>query len=149
MPAPKHYRHKLENGLVAHVIEQDEPLSPTYPAGKMLIASPLWVEDYIKSIPVGEIRTMLDLRTGLAQKAGADYTCPMTTGILLRIVAEASNYEMQNNMPVTAPWWRVVNNDGSLNPKLPGGGDLQLQLLLAEGRRIAAGLKSKKTRMEL
>jgi len=149
MAKEKHYRHKIENCMAAHVIDQDQPLTANYPVGMMLIASPTWVEEYLISIPEGEVRTMNQMRQGLAERAKADYTCPMTTGIFLRMVAEAAQYERQHGMPVKAPWWRVVTNDGSLNPRLPGGGELQLQLLLAEGVKVVAGLKSKKTRMEV
>ena len=37
------------------------------------------------------------------------------------------------------PWWRTLKVGGALNPKLPGGGALQAQLLRAEGHRIVAG----------
>lgn len=139
MPRTKHYREKIENAKPIQIETIEQALSATYPPGRMVIANPHWVEDYVKTIPEGQVRTVEDLRKSLAQRAEVDYACPMTTGIFLRIVAEAAYHEQQNNMPVTAPWWRVVANDGSMNPKLPGGGETQLKLLLAEGHHLAPG----------
>jgi hypothetical protein len=35
------------------------------------------------------------------------------------------------------PWWRVLKKDGFLNPKYPGGTEVQQALLEAEGVRVS------------
>lgn len=57
------------------------------------------------------------------------------------MVAEAAMEEMGIKKDV-APWWRIINKDGSLNPKFPGGGKLQAALLKKEGHKITE-LKNK------
>lgn len=105
---------------------------PNFPAGRMLISSPLEIAAVVERIPKGRVLAMSDLRTSLAKSHKADYTCPLTTGIFLRIVAEAAEAERPLGKPVT-PYWRVVRDDGSLLEKLPGGPTAQADRLTREG----------------
>jgi alkylated DNA nucleotide flippase Atl1 len=100
---------------------------------RMLISTPVRVAEVVATIPQGQTLTMSELRARLASDAGADFTCPLTTGIFLRTVAEAHEAGVVN-----APWWRVVPDKGKLNDKLPGGGQTQLERLHAEGSEYGA-----------
>ncbi len=102
-----------------------------YPPGRMLISSPLEIAQVVAAIPRGEVITMGALRQQLAQAHDADYTCPLTTGIFLRIAAEAADEE-----DGALPYWRVVKDDGKLLDKLPGGPEAQAQHLAAEGHAV-------------
>ena len=63
------------------------------PAGSnMFIATPQLIDQYIQEIGFGKRIDSKTLRNDLALEHNAEYTCPVTTGIFLRIVAEA-NYE--------------------------------------------------------
>lgn len=104
-----------------------------YPAGRMLISSPLELDAVIRRIPEGRVLTVGELRANLARNHGADYTCPLTTGIFLRIVAEAADEERAAGLHKTAPYWRVVHDDGTLMDKLPGGIDAQARRLDEDG----------------
>ncbi|MBL8215149.1 MAG: MGMT family protein [Bryobacterales bacterium] len=99
-----------------------------FPAGAMLIASPLAVREVVAQIPTGALLLLSDLRQHLALRYGADYTCPLTTGIFLRIMAEAAEEEGD-----ATPYWRVVRDDGRLIDKLPGGAAAQARKLMNEG----------------
>jgi len=59
------------------------------------------------------------MRVDLANSNKADCTCPLTTGIFLRIVAEAA-FETINggNSPDTTPFWRVIEPKASIVKKL-------------------------------
>ena len=59
----------------------------------MLIVFPSIVDKYTKSVHLGKFIDLSRMRDDLAQKYKADKTCPLTTGIFLRIVAEASYEE--------------------------------------------------------
>ena len=61
-------------------------------------------------------------------KYEVDYCCTLTTGILVNISANASE-EIQDYLP----YWRTIKNDGSLNPKYPGGMEKQKLMLEEEG----------------
>jgi alkylated DNA nucleotide flippase Atl1 len=95
---------------------------------RMLISTPVRVAEVVATIPPGQTLTLSELRARLAAEAGADFTCPLTTGLFLRTVAEAHEAGVVN-----APWWRVLPDKGKLNDKLPGGGQLQRERLNAEG----------------
>ncbi|MCX6590051.1 MAG: MGMT family protein [Acidobacteria bacterium] len=104
--------------------------SKAYPVGNMLIASPRELEAVIRQIPAGAVMTLSALRDHLARRWQADYTCALTTGIFLRMVAEAAEQEGSG-----VAYWRVVRADGRLVATLPGGETGQAERLKAEGVR--------------
>jgi alkylated DNA nucleotide flippase Atl1 len=122
---------KRDGARAPEVKRLDQALSPQFPAGAMLIASPLTVAEAVEQVPAGRVITMGGLRAQLAERYGAEYTCPLTTGIFLRIAAEAAVEEGDGGRQT--PYWRVVRDDGRLLDKLPGGAAAQAKLLLAEG----------------
>ena len=58
----------------------------------MLIASPKVIQEYINNIEFGDKLDVKTMRNDLAIEFNANFTCPITTGIFLKIVAEY-NYE--------------------------------------------------------
>ena len=118
-------------------LEKDQPprLVPT-PKGTMLIPRPLNVDALMREIPEGRLATTGQIRDRLAKDCGADYSCPLTTGIFMRIAAEAAEEDIRSGRRDIAPYWRVVRDDGSLNPKFPGGVEAQAARLAQEGHAI-------------
>lgn len=108
-------------------------LGRSFPAGRMLIATPKVLEKEIRKIRKGKTKTIAEIRNSLARQYNADYACPLTTGIFLRIVAEHVELQLADGAKRVAPYWRVVQKDYSLNPKLPGGTKSQANRLRAEG----------------
>ena len=92
---------------------------------KMLIASPPIIDEYVKSILFGKFIDPLKMRDDLAKEFQADKTCPVTTGIFLRIVSEASYEEYDTGIDLDAitPFWRMVNPNSKLAEKLACGID--------------------------
>ena len=90
---------------------------------KMLIASPLIIDEYVKSIFYGEFVEPVKMRDDLAKKYQTDKTCPVTTGIFLRIISEASYEEYDSGFDLDAitPFWRMVNPNSKLAEKLACG----------------------------
>jgi hypothetical protein len=86
---------------------------------KMLISSPREIAAYLRSIPSGSTISLRELRTHLAKKAGADMTCPVTSGIFLRIISERSLELMAEGKEPLAPFWRIVEPGSPLAKKLP------------------------------
>ena len=87
-----------------------------------------------QEIGVGKRIDIKTLRKDLAIEHHADYTCPVTTGIFLRIVAEA-NYEMwQQGKPLEeiTPFWRVIDPNSALAKKLTFGQDFLRQQIEKE-----------------
>ena len=60
-------------------------------AGSMMfVGTPLIVDEYIRKIPAGSTRTIPALRNELARRNKCDATCPVSTAIFVRMVAEAA-----------------------------------------------------------
>jgi len=53
----------------------------------------------------------------MADENDGDFTCPLTAGIFISIVAWASYQRAENETPC----WRTLKTNGELNPKYPGG----------------------------
>lgn len=94
------------------------------PAGSnMFIATPKLIDQYIQEIEFGKRTDTKTLRKDLAIEHNADYTCPVTTGIFLRIVAEANYEKLQQGTPLEelTPFWRVIEPNSTLSKKLSFG----------------------------
>jgi hypothetical protein len=91
------------------------------PAGAtMLVANPEMVEAGIRRIPRGHSTTIPAFREALAKDAGADTTCPTSTAIFLRIVAERALEHLAAGKRPT-PFWRVIGPDTPLASRLSCG----------------------------
>ena len=99
---------------------------------KMLIAPPLFYDAIMKKIPDGKLITTDRIRNFLAKEQGADYTCQLTAGIFINIVAKASEERDGDERP----YWRTLKKDGELNEKYPGGIDAQKARLEMEGHTV-------------
>ena len=105
------------------------------PAGStMFIATPKLIDQYIKKIGVGKRINIKTLRKDLALAHNADYTCPVTTGIFLRIVAEANYEKLQQGerLEEITPFWRAIEPNSALAKKLTFGQDFLLQQIEKE-----------------
>ena len=87
----------------------------------MLIATPKIIDEYIKQIPKGININIKTLRNDLALTYNADTTCPVTTGIFLRIVSEAAFEDFLNGEKNITPFWRVVDHESKTATKLACG----------------------------
>lgn len=92
---------------------------------KMLIASPPIVNEYVHEIPFGTTTTLGTMRQDLALAHDADKTCPVTSGIYLRIVSEVAFEELKagKDTDEVAPFWRIVEPKSKLASKLTCGVD--------------------------
>ena len=84
----------------------------------MLIATPKIINKYINQIPKGINVNIKTLRKDLALTYNADTTCPVTTGIFLRIVSEAAYEDFLNGEKNITPFWRVVDHESKTASKL-------------------------------
>ena len=105
--------------------------------GRMLVPTPLQVAKALRRVPRSRLITPALLRARLARQSGADFTCPMTTGIFLSILAGAAEEALARGGRPIAPYWRVVDDRGRLPPKFPPGPGRQAAHLRAEGHRVS------------
>jgi len=139
--ARKSSREKLEREGLPKVV--DNPRG----RGRMLIPNPLDVDALVRQIHKGKLATVDQIRERLAKDSGADLTCPLTTGIFLRIAAEVAEEDASRGEREITPYWRVIKGDGSLNEKLPGGVEAQAARLRKEGHHIEPGKATKPPRV--
>ncbi len=104
--------------------------------GTLLIPTPLLVAEEIRRVRKGRLITPSQIRELLAKRFGATQTCALTTGIFLNIIAGAAEEQIAAGKPPVAPYWRVVADNGVLNPKVPPGPERQAMHLRAEGHTV-------------
>jgi len=141
MKGRKTWREKLETEQEPRVV--DDPRG----RGRMLIPKPLDVDALMRKIPKGKLATVEQIRERLAKDYDADFSCPMTTGIFIRIAAETAEEDLSRGEKQITPYWRVVKADGSLNEKFPGGVEAQAARLREEGHSIEPGKGKKPPRV--
>lgn len=109
-----------------HVEKVEKPFGGI-PAGAMLlVSSPAEIDAWLRRhTRAGDVLDVPALRQALAKRHRADATCPLTTGIFLRIVAENAWDALERGATpdAVAPFWRVVAPSSPLAKKLRAGGD--------------------------
>ena len=99
---------------------------------RMLIPSPKLIEDYVNQSKKGTFIDPFQMRKDLAVELGADFTCPMTTGIFTRIMAE-KNLELHgDDYQAMTPFWRLVEPKSDLAKKLSCGREVIQRLRESE-----------------
>ncbi len=121
-----------DNGMPKIQIVSDEATIKKYGGEKMYFAPPKDYDHIMKQIPIGKVITVKAIREYFAKKNNADFTDPITAGIFVSIVAWAS---FQRKEELT-PYWRTLKVNGELNPKYPGGVEVQKKKLEEEGHTI-------------
>jgi len=139
----KSWRAKLEKEQEPRVVDVPPKMVKRFGTGKMLIATPLLVDALIRKVEKGKLVTVRELRERLAKDFKVDSTCPLTTGIFVRIAAETAEEDLRMGRQEITPYWRVIRDDGCLNEKFPGGLATQAARLRQEGHTIEPG-KGKK-----
>ncbi len=143
----KSWREKLETDQQPKVFEMPASAAVRFGPGKMIVSCPREVDALIREIPAGELTTSALLREALALRHEADVACPISTGIFVRIAAEASEEDRAKGRHYVTPYWRVLTTDGRLNEKFPGGTACQAERLVEEGHSIEPGAGRKLPRI--
>lgn len=116
----KSWSDKLHIEKSHEVVTLEKTFSGLPPGLRLLIPTPLMVDEYIKKIAPGSFQSVSELRQQMAAEHQADHSCPLVTGIQLRIVAEAAWEAVQAGKPESevTPFWRVVHPASPLAKKL-------------------------------
>ena len=138
MKTRRSWREKMDNPDLPKIVPVLPRLRARFGESGMLVPSPREVDACIRQVPAGQVTTAGRIREFLARKHQAAVTCPLTTGIFIRIAAEAAEEDRAAGRNPVTPYWRVVKEDGSLYDKFPGGVQRQLEMLRAEGHRFVA-----------
>ena len=136
--AKKTFNEKLLTPQAPEIIDMTykKDFVEKYGGTKMLIATPMQYQNIMKHIPNGKVITSDIVRSYLAENHNANYTCHLTGGIFINIVAKAAKEREETGAGNLIPYWRTLKSNGELNEKYPGGIDEQKKLLEAEGHII-------------
>ena len=87
----------------------------------MFVATPKIVDEFINKMPQGRFITIPELRADLAIEYDCDATCPVSTTIFLRVVAEAALEHLEQGAKTAdiTPVWRVVAPGDKVSARLP------------------------------
>jgi len=133
------WRDKLTREQAPKIVDIPPRMQRQWGRGTMAIARPLDVDALMRKVRKGKVATVKQIMTKLAEIYGSDTMCPMTTGIFIRIVAEAAEEDRAAGKTRITPYWRTLKGDGKLNEKYPGGVEAQAARLVAEGHQLLPG----------
>lgn len=119
----KSWKEKMNPKAQWKIEVSDKKFSDIPEGATMLIATPTIVEAYVRNIPEGRHTSLAQMRKDLAAEYHAEYMCPVTAGIFLRIVAEKAyeEYLEGKSLHEIAPFWRIIDKNTSTAKKLSFG----------------------------
>ena len=117
--AKKTWAEKMKAKPPHHVII-DKDFAGIPKGSKLHISSPEEIASELKNIAPGSFMSIQAFRHRLAQKNHCDATCPVSTSIFLRIVAEYTweEFNSSSTSKDLAPFWRVVESSSPMAKKL-------------------------------
>jgi len=137
MRTRKSWREKLTDSKGLPRVERATGrMAARWGSGTFVIPAPVEVDELMRCVPAGKLTTINELRAALAEKHGADFGCPMTTGIFAWIAAHAAEEGAAAGETKVSPYWRTLKSGGQLNPKYPGGIAANRKRLRAEGHQV-------------
>jgi len=103
------WSEKMERPAIEEIKVLDKPFAGWPEGTRMLISTPRRIGAYLQQLPEGYTMSMASLRKELALAAGADFTCPLTTGIFVRTIAEFTHEQKLQGLPPEQlyPFWRL------------------------------------------
>ena len=118
--AKKSAREKLAVKKQIKKVVMDKTWGGMKPGDTMLVATPLMVDAHVRSIPHGTTETIPELRDALAKAEACSGTCPLSTSIFVRMVAEAALEDIADGKPVAevSPFWRVITSQDKIAKRL-------------------------------
>jgi len=147
MPRPKPtWTEKLQCSKPAVTKVIDRSFADMPKGSRMLIASPAILDRYVRALSPGQFVTPKEMRADLADSHKAEHACPVTTGIFLRVVAEAAWEQHLAGTPIAeiTPFWRVIDAESPIAGKLVCGREFIRQRRSAEQTLKSSGLPSSK-----
>src|SRR5437667_11996102 len=102
------WREKLERTDHSKIVEIPAAMVKRLGTGTMLIPKPLDVDALIRKTKKGQLVTVSEIRSRLARDNHADIASPLTTGIFVRISAEAAEEDLRHVRKQTTPDWPAI-----------------------------------------
>jgi hypothetical protein len=125
----KTWQQKLHPNIQPKRVVLEKPFAGIPAGAKLFVGTPMLVKRFIDTIPYGRSIDAAEMRKRFARAYEADAMCPVSTGIFLRIVAEAAWEEIQQGRKLdqATPFWRIIDSDSPMAKKLTcGSGFIQI-----------------------
>ena len=121
--SPKTSQQKFDCARSTYIRVNDKRFADLEAGTTVLIPSPRDIGALIEELDNGETMTLTELRGRLAERHGADGSCPVMTGMHLRIVADLGIEALDAGTPAeeVLPFWEVIEPTSALAKRLPGG----------------------------
>lgn len=104
--------------------------------GTLVIPAPREVDAVMAQAKKGKLLNINTIRAALAKQHNTTTACPICTGIFAWIAANAAQEKIAAGAKRVTPYWRTLKGENEVNPKYPGGLEIQKALLEAEGHQI-------------
>ena len=136
----KTWQEKLHTGATVKVERCLKRFADIPEGATMVVPTPETVDAYIRTIPPGTYVPLAQMRADMAAVHHAEYCCPITAGIFLRICSEAAWEAYQNGTPIESvtPFWRMVDPASPMAKKLTFGTDFVAEMQTHEGMNLPA-----------
>lgn len=128
MAPKKSWKEKMEERTKGEIKQTDK--------GMMYISYPREIEKVIRSIPKGKLITTEQIVKKFTKQYKVDFTCPLTTGIFVSIVANYAEEQKESGAKELVPYWRVIKPKGYIYDKYLGQELPQKGHLESEGFKI-------------
>lgn len=131
---PKTWNEKLNVKKEPKLVKLQASFSDIPADSLMFVPTPILVDEYIKQVPKGSQVDIKIIRKDLAAEFHADNTCPLCTGIFVRISAEAAFEQFKSGTSISeiTPFWRVISPGSKMASKLTFGEEFLKKQLQAE-----------------
>lgn len=116
----KTWKEKMATKPPHHVVLEKD-FAGVKSGSRLHISSPQEIAAELRKIPIGKTVSLQQFRKNLAHTQACDATCPVSTSLFLRIVAEYAWEEHSEKNVALAdlpPFWRVVEPGTPLSKKL-------------------------------
>jgi hypothetical protein len=131
----KTWNEKLQSGRSIQVKPAPMDIAGMKAGQIMLVPTSELVDAAVRQLPEGTSISIPDFRQQLAKEHEAEVCCPITTGIFLRIIAEAAfeSYEAGTDFDDLTPIWRVLDETAPTLKKLTFDPEFILEQRRREG----------------
>jgi hypothetical protein len=126
----KSWQQKLQPNIQPKRLVLEKPFAGIPQGATLFVATPMLVKQFIDTIPYGRSIEPTEMRKRFACAYESDAMCPVSTGIFLRIAAEAAWEEIQQGKKVNqvTPFWRIIDVHSPLAKKLTCGSSFIQQM---------------------
>jgi hypothetical protein len=137
--AKKSWREKLLDDKDLPKVEKiTGRMQKTCGKGTLVIPAPRQVDAIMAKARKGKLLNINTIRAALAKENKATTACPICTGIFAWIAANAAQEAIEAGAKKVTPYWRTLKGQNEINPKYPGGLEVQKALLESEGHQVIA-----------